>query len=373
MLANEQNSIEFNQNLKESQIKMEIVDNLAFNIKSSKLDQKADLKLLDLKQGHRRQHSTESIDDAETNYVSVEDNTTVSGLSKFELQELILSQNKEDPEKPSTGKIVNTYYTYVGEILKGKRHGFGSCKYKTGDYYTGQWNNDKVEGYGRLLNKSSEVYTGEFNNGQPCGFIEHETPKAITFGEMRDWKFIGEVVCKKKDKYVIEASVSYDQKNQMTAFGVIDDLQGNLYEGEMMNYSPCGWGIQVKKNKFTYKGQQDKGFNGYGEVYCVDGTKYFGFFKNNKKHGIVINFNVKEGRISFAKYLADSKNGATLNIYKSGLKVEIWHDGYRVKLIENFELAKQYIKSCYPEHEWILTLEYMSLISFFGKLNCNCK
>jgi len=307
--------------------------------------------------------SLESFDDSETNYISIEDNNTVSG---FDLGELTL----ETKETTIIGKILNNNYCYTGEITNGKRNGFGYCTFKNHEYYSGQWKNDKMEGFGRLKLSNGEIYSGEFLNNQPNGYIEQETSKAITKGLMKGFKFTeGEIIVKKRDKYTIEASIKYSGEN-IIGFGIINDFAGNLYEGEMLNFGPFGWGIQQKKDKFIYKGQQDRGFNGYGEVYCVDGSKYFGFFKNNKKHGVVVNFNVKEERISFAKYSEDSKNGATLNVHKNGLKVEIWHNGYRVKLIENFDLAKKYINTCYPEHEWILNLDYMNMINYFGKLNC---
>ena len=311
-----------------------------------------------------RKKSEDSFDDQETNYVSVEDNATVSGI---DLGELTIDSRLVKAYR--VGRIFNDNFNYYGEIVNNRRSGFGFCMFKNNEYYIGQWKNNKMIGLGKLRLKNGETYEGEFENNEPNGYIEHETEKAITIGIMKGFKFVeGEIICKKKNKYTIEARISYIGEN-IFAVGTINDYAGNLYEGEMLNLNPNGWGIQRKKDKFVYKGQQDKGFNGYGEVYCVDGSKYFGFFKNNKKHGIVINFNVKEERISFAKYLEDSKNGATLNVHKNGLKVEIWHNGYRVKLIENFDLAKKYINSCYPEHEWILKLDYMKMINYFGKLN----
>jgi len=265
-------------------------------------------------------------------------------------------------------------YTYTGEICCcGMRSGFGFCSFKNGNFYRGQWKKDQMDGYGVLTTKT-EVYQGEFKNDLPDGFIECKTPKDITLTTMKNGSFVeGEVLIKNKEKkYVIETTITkvfFETINQtLSCFGTINDYQGNLYEGELHDFKPFGWGTQISKGKFVYKGQQDKGFTGYGELFLPDTSKYFGFFKNSKKHGIILNFNVKEERIIFAKYLGDSKNGATLNVYKNGIKVEIWHDGYRVKLLENFELAKKYIQSCYPEHEWIINLDYMALIKFYEKL-----
>jgi hypothetical protein len=265
------------------------------------------------------------------------------------------------------GKIKNEYYSYVGEMIGKNRHGFGYCTYRNGDYYSGQWKNDKMEGLGRLSLKINEIYEGEFKNDIPDGFIRHINVKGTTQGYMKNFKFSNEIIMEKKGKYTIKASVEWTEE-KMHSIGVIDDYAGNLYEGEMINFCPCGWGIQVKKGKFIYKGQLDKVFDGYGEVYCSDGSKYFGFFKNNKKHGVVLSFNTKEEKVSIAKYLEDTKNGAILNIHKTGIKVEIWHDGYRVKLIENYDLAKKYIISCYPEYEWLIKLDFMKMISYFDKL-----
>lgn len=358
MMLNEQSNNNLNNQGKLSNLLKE-------KIKNDKIEIDLLDRVLESKDNKLVRNKSEEFDDNETNYITVEgDNKTVS--EGYDLGELSLECNQI-----TTGKLTTLKYTYIGEICNKKRHGFGYCIFKNSDYlsYTGQWKDDKMDGFGKLK-RVNENYEGEFKNNEPNGYIEQETPKAITRGVMKGYKFIeGVLIIKKKDKYVIEADIKYIGENIM-GFGVINDFSGNLYEGELQNFGPYGWGIHQKKDKYIYKGQQDKGFNGYGEVYCADGSKYFGFFKNNKKHGVVINFNVKEERISFAKYSDDSKNGATLNVHKNGLKVEIWHNGYRVKLIENFDLAKKYINSCYPEHEWIFNLDYMNMINYFGKLNC---
>jgi len=53
---------------------------------------------------------------------------------------------------------------YEGEIVAGKRNGFGSYFYHTGDRYQGMWEQNLKHGLGTMFYKNQEVYEGRWNN-----------------------------------------------------------------------------------------------------------------------------------------------------------------------------------------------------------------
>ena len=119
---------------------------------------------------------------------------------------------------------------YEGEILEGKRHGFGTYFYQTGDRYTGMWeqnmkhgrgtmfyaneevyegwwNNNLREGVGTLFYQNGERYYGEWKNNKKCGqgFI-HATDGSKYIGQFKNNKKdgVGEIIGIGKEKITEE-------------------------------------------------------------------------------------------------------------------------------------------------------------------------
>jgi len=62
------------------------------------------------------------------------------------------------------------YHIYEGQISESlKRHGYGRCILKTGEWYQGHWNNDRQHGLGRamiLRDGQETILDGEWLNGK---------------------------------------------------------------------------------------------------------------------------------------------------------------------------------------------------------------
>ncbi len=52
---------------------------------------------------------------------------------------------------------------YVGEIYRGKRHGYGIYYYANGDYWYGQYRNDVRYGFGALFTTDNRLFIGQWN------------------------------------------------------------------------------------------------------------------------------------------------------------------------------------------------------------------
>ena len=57
---------------------------------------------------------------------------------------------------------------YYGQMMGGRRHGYGTYTDVNGWKYVGEWKNDKVHGQGTQTRPDYTVnYSGEWENGKP--------------------------------------------------------------------------------------------------------------------------------------------------------------------------------------------------------------
>lgn len=71
--------------------------------------------------------------------------------------------------------------TYTGEVLNGKRHGYGECVWLNGDKYCGQWLNDKAHGEGIFTYQNGDVYEGEIKNNMRNGYGSYKFPNGTVY------------------------------------------------------------------------------------------------------------------------------------------------------------------------------------------------
>ena len=65
-----------------------------------------------------------------------------------------------------TGELRYTNAYYVGEILNGKEHGFGTMNWANRDKYVGQFKNSKQHGQGTYSNSGGDSWSGEWKWGK---------------------------------------------------------------------------------------------------------------------------------------------------------------------------------------------------------------
>jgi hypothetical protein len=58
---------------------------------------------------------------------------------------------------------------YVGDVLNGKKHGYGTETLASGSTYTGEWFNDRKHGTGKKIFSSGLSFEGTWNKGQRHG------------------------------------------------------------------------------------------------------------------------------------------------------------------------------------------------------------
>lgn len=234
-----------------------------------------------------------------------------------------------------TGKGFLYYYvngklngeTYEGELLEGKRHGWGVFHYKDGAVYEGQWKDGQRHGKGTYISASRLKYVGQWEDGKQNG--------QGVFTYQNGSVYEGQVVnglCEGYGRRQYANGCSYEgqwKKDSQNGQGTYTYEDGMSWTGLFVdNKMWTGNGFWYyytdgKRNGKTYDGEVVDGVpHGFGRYTFADGSFYEGEFVNGKRHG--------EGVYeSFG--LADDE-GPTLRYQKGGLWV-------RDKLVEGWEAS----------------------------------
>jgi hypothetical protein len=278
--------------------------------------------------------------------------------SRISIEEEINNDREEDELNILTNDHLSSIKTiqsknskYIGEVNNNnKKHGIGVCYYSNGDKYIGQFKDGKKEGIGKYVLSNGEVLQGEFSEDHQKGFLEHIGKFGTKKGIANKCVFESGVKELNHNNFIIEGD--FDLMKQNSGIGKINKKR-ITYTGEIRNFESNGFGQSVVKDRYSYQGEHLYGrFNGYGEVFYPDNSKFFGFFRNCFRNGYSLTI-YKDGKVSFGKYLNDFKSGPFIVSSKGVMRVEIWNNGFKSKLIEKFETAKNYIKNYYPEFDWI--------------------
>ena len=272
----------------------------------------------------------------------------------------------EYAKKYSHVKIfITNEYKYIGEINTiSQRHGFGICQYSNGDLYVGQFLDDKRQGIGRLTYTNGDIYQGEFLKDTINGFMECLSKNTSMQGLAKDYKFHSEIVFQSKLN-----SIEGNFHNGTGTGKIYDNDKKYTYEGEIQYNKQEGYGISQINEKYIYKGNHSKcRFHGYGELYYPNGQRFFGIFENNLRKGLGICYYI-DGIVDLGKYIDDVKHGPFLVcLNKNTFRVEMFNYGFKYKVIEKIETAKNYLKVYYPEFNWLFKLNFKGVSEIFNNV-----
>ena len=155
--------------------------------------------------------------------------------------------------------------TYVGNCLKGNRHGQGVMSWSNGDWYKGEFINDKEHGDGYYEYSNGESYSGEFLNGQKHGRGTYRFPNVGVYR--------GEFL-----------------KDQMNGVGTYLWSNGDKYVGGFLNGQKHGRGTYNHSNGDKYVGEYLNGKrHGQGTYYFSRGNGWVGQWSAIKnKKGVLV-------------------------------------------------------------------------------------
>ncbi|KAH9592382.1 Alsin [Schistosoma haematobium] len=163
---------------------------------------------------------------------------------------------------------------YIGDVVDGIRHGFGTYTDSNGLQYTGQWKNGKKQGKGRLnyTTDGSIHYDGEWDSGLRHGYgVYHYSNRATYEGQWKDGKRHG------------EGTMHWSDRDEI--------YTGSWVDGKQDGLGCHAWHIlRVRTSQYSlpnvYDGQWANGKrNGLGTFHYPNGSKYVGYWKDDLKHG----------------------------------------------------------------------------------------
>ncbi|CAD8075849.1 unnamed protein product [Paramecium primaurelia] len=216
-------------------------------------------------------------------------------------------------------KIYKDSY-YFGQLVNGKKNGFGVILSNNGRTYEGQFENDRKHGSGFERFPDGASYNGTYINGKPDGVGKFLWANGEVYeGGWQNGLKHGQGIWNgiKGDSYVGEWKMGNPE-----GYGVHVWVNGDRYEGEFHNSLKHGEGIEYLINGDVYKGQYVNGKpEGVGEYQWSSGSYYNGTFSNGLRHGKGLW--IKDRNAT----LTDNYDGEFVNDKKCGYGVYKWAKG----------------------------------------------
>ncbi len=182
---------------------------------------------------------------------------------------------------------------YEGEFYDDKREGFGVYKWKTGEKFMGESMGDVFKGFGVMEFRDGTKYIGDFKDGELDGEGEKTYPNGVKkIGIFEKGKYLGKI--------------SYYNKPIGTTGCLNGDCEGGYgmkyysgndrYFGFFKNGKRHGYGAYYWDDGTRWVGQFDQNLiTGYGSYFFITGEKYVGFFIDSKRNGWGINYDPESG------------------------------------------------------------------------------
>ncbi|MCL1944408.1 MAG: hypothetical protein FWF56_01160 [Firmicutes bacterium] len=150
---------------------------------------------------------------------------------------------------------------YQGEVVNGKRHGYGVLQYANGNRYEGSFAFGEFFGRGIFTYSNGDRYEGEF------AYSKHHGKGLLFFAN--------------GDKY--EGDFAF---GKIHGVGCFQYANGDRYEGDFAHGKYHGTGAFYFFNGNRYEGYFEYGkFHGRGTYYFVNIEKFEGEFVEGKIHG----------------------------------------------------------------------------------------
>lgn len=185
-----------------------------------------------------------------------------------------------------TGDDASLVGEYKGEMLNGKRNGFGVCKYENGSVYMGEWKDNKYHGKGKLIYSEGddrEYLEGVYSEHKANGHCIFKFKNGDCYeGNMTDGKITGHFKYTQSDGYVYEGDMVASEKHGKGKLTYPISSPIDYYDGEWLNNNPCGHGIRMYKDGTSWEGEWKLGnmIDGFGTIKYTNDRVYHGEFKN---------------------------------------------------------------------------------------------
>lgn len=226
------------------------------------------------------------------------------------------------PKNSIINEINNTTNRYIGEylFLNNDKLRHGSGKILTNEdavVYDGRWSNDLPNGLGIFTGKAY-VYEGEFKDATKHGKgTLYTTDKKYYYNG--DWE---NDLQNGQGEEILDGVLKYKGNykcGQKDGEGKMILANGSYYEGVFKNNKIEGQGKFCWSKAKYYTGEwRDNNIEGFGKLYSTNKI-HKGYFKENLKYGIGMNFNIAKETISVGEWKEDKLTSPFL-LYSASIK-----------------------------------------------------
>jgi len=196
----------------------------------------------------------------------------------------VLPEKNEQVSDKEARQAAAPIKNYVGGVVGGKAHGYGTYTYPNGTY-KGQFTNGKKHGYGIYTYNDGSVLTGTYKDDFPI-----EGTYQNNDGSEYEGTFIideGKLLFKEGTfKYANGDSFVGTFKNSGPAFGSYYYANGDVYRGQLAGGIRIGQGTIVWKDGGSFVGSFLTDSPYHGTYTYPNGDLYEGYLENGKRHGI---------------------------------------------------------------------------------------
>lgn len=198
---------------------------------------------------------------------------------------------------------------YVGEIKDGQRHGVGKSVDENRNCYEGEWAYDERQGFGTETLSSGEKYQGHWHKNKRDGHGICIYPNGNLFeGE---WRLNEQI----SGKITFNDGGYFDGEWKF----------GLPYFGTLVNFKDSGkyFGqVSVRSDISLAKIKtKDVKRHGRGAMFYPDGSRYFGYWKDDHREGFGI-FVDHQGNKFIGNWIEDQKSGHGFFLYSDGTRYE---------------------------------------------------
>lgn len=186
------------------------------------------------------------------------------------------------------GKLIyapnaESYKSYEGDFVQGRREGTGKAIWTTGKQYQGEWENDKRSGDGFLISPEGDTYRGQWADDKMCGRGVYKYVNGEQYeGQMRN-------------------SVKEGQ-------GKYTWPDGQVYSGAFVNDCIEGEGTLTIDHECFKQGIFKDGVLSQGKYYFGEGWKEGTFHNGDLWNGVYV-----FGKGLYRRYYVNGSSGEGLN------------------------------------------------------------
>ncbi len=142
-----------------------------------------------------------------------------------------MNEKTSNTSQPDLKEIQYSDGIYKGEIVNGKRHGYGIYTWNNGDVYEGDWVDDKRHGHGKQSYHNGYTYIGEWKDDK-----RHGHGRCFIYAEDSYWD---DVVDDFVDNFVEEYYDGEWRNDKFDGQGILSDRTGKIYNGKWKDGKYC--------------------------------------------------------------------------------------------------------------------------------------